>query len=41
MIFFSKNGLTDKAGDAVATLEAPIFVSNGKEMRFAKRGDGS
>lgn len=41
MIFFSKNGLTDKAGDAVATLEAPIFVSNGKEMRFAKRDDGS
>ena len=41
MIYFSKNGLTDNISDALAVLKAPVFVSNGSEMRFAQKEDGS
>lgn len=41
MIYFSKNGLTENMSEAIAFLQAPIFESNGKEMSFAIRDDGS
>ncbi len=41
MIYFSKNGLTENISEAIAVLQAPIFESNGKEMSFTMRDDGS
>ncbi len=41
MFYFSKNGLTDNISEASSVLNAPIFESNGKEMRFAIKEDGS
>lgn len=41
MIGFTKDGIAADVSSATAILQAPIFLSNGKEMRFALRADGS
>ena len=40
MIYFSKNGFANNMSDALAFLNAPVFESNGKEIRFAQKEDG-